>query len=94
MDFPFTVRLIPVTIPQYYYLSLLNKFIIAAIIICTILGFINYIGILKYSFKNKITLYNILIKHPNCKPLNYKLSFFDYILLAFDYNYYINKVGK
>jgi len=94
IDFPFKIRLFPVTIPQYYYLSLLNKFIIVCIVLCAILGFINYIGILKYSFKNKITLYNVLFENPNCKPLNYNLPFFDYILLAFDYNYYIKKVGK
>ena len=94
MDYPFTVRLIPVTIPQYYYLSLLNKFIIATIIICTILGFINYIGVLKYTYKNKITLYNILFNSPNCKPFKFGLGFFEYILLAFDYDYYIKHLGK
>jgi hypothetical protein len=94
MDYPFTIRLIPVTIPQYYYLSLLNKIIVVTIIICAILGFINYIGVLKYTYKNKITLYNILFNSPNCKPLKFGLGFFEYILLAFNYNYYIKKVSK
>jgi hypothetical protein len=94
IDFPFVVRLFPVTIPQYYYLSLLNKFIVVSIVLCGILGFFNYIGLLKYSFKNNITFYNIFFENPNCKPLNYDLGFFEYILLAFDYNYYIKKVGK
>ena len=94
IDYPFTLRLFKVTIPQYYYLSLLNKFIVLCIIICSILGFINYIGLLKYTYKNNITLYNILFENPNCKPLNFKLGFFDYILLAFDYKYYIKKFSK
>jgi hypothetical protein len=94
IDYPFILRLFPVTIPQYYYLSLLNKLIIVCIAICTILGFINYIGLLKYTFKNNITFYNILFENPNCKPLINKLGFFEYILLAFDYNYYIKKFGK
>lgn len=94
IDYPFIIRLFPVTISQYYYLSILNKIIIVCIFLCSVLGFINYIGLLKYTFKNKITIYNVLFENPNCKPLIYNLGFFEYILLAFDYNYYINKVGK
>jgi hypothetical protein len=94
MDYPFTIRLFAVSVNEYYYLSILNKIIIVLIIILTIIGFIQYYGLLKYTFDNKVTFYNIIFENPNCKPLNYKLTFFDYILLAFDYNYYINKLGK
>jgi len=86
------IRLFPVEPFQNFYLSLLNKFVILLLLILIIIGFINYIGILKYTFKNKITLYNLFIDDPTCKPLNYALSFTDYLLLAFNYNYYINKV--
>lgn len=86
------IRLFPVEPYQYYYISLLNKCILFLLIILIILGFINYIGQLKYTFKNKITLYNIFIKLPSCAPLNNNLSFIDYILLAFNYKYYIKKI--
>ena len=94
MDYPFTIRLFSVNLPEYYYLSTLIKIIVGLIILLIIIGFIQYYGLLKYTFDNKITFYNIIFENPNCKPLNYKLKFFDYILLAFDYNYYINKVDK
>ena len=94
MDYPFTIRLFAVNLPEYYYLSTLIKFIVVITIILIIIGFIQYYGLLKYTFDNNVTIYNIIFENPNCKPLNYKLTFFDYILLAFDYNYYINKVGK
>jgi len=87
-----TIHLFPVRVYQYYYLSLLNKFILVIIVLLVITGFINYIGLLKYTFKNKITLYNIFFETPTCEPLNYALSFSDYMLLAFNYNYYIKKV--
>jgi len=90
-DFP-RIRLFPVEPYQYFYISLLNKCIILLLIILVIMGFINYIGILKYTFKNDITLYNIFIEETRCESLNYALSFTDYILLAFNYNYYIKKV--
>ena len=47
---------------------------------------------LKYTYKNKVTLYNIFVQESKCNPLNYSLAFTDYILLAFNYNYYIKKV--
>jgi hypothetical protein len=94
MDYPFTVRLFAVNLSEYYYLSTLIKIIVGLIFILISIGFIQYYGLLKYTFDNKVTFYNIIFENPNCKPLNYKLTFFDYILLAFDYNYYINKVGK
>ena len=46
------------------------------------------------TYKNKITFYNVLFTNPNCKPLKFGLGFFEYILLAFDYNYYIKHLGK
>ena len=94
MDYPLTIRLFPVSVAEYYYLSTLIKIVIGLIFILISIGFIQYYGLLKYTFDNKVTFYNIIFENPNCKPLNYKLTFFDYILLAFDYNYYINKVGK
>lgn len=86
------VRLFPVEPYQYFYISVLNKCIIVLLVILVIIGFINYIGILKYTFKNDITLYNIFIEETRCESLNYALSFTDYMLLAFNYNYYIKKV--
>jgi len=94
IDYPYTFRLFPVTIPQYYYLSLLNKFIVVCIVLCTIIGFIHYVGLLKYTFKNNITFYNVLFEPPNCEKLKFGLGFFEYILLAFDYKYYIKKFNK
>ena len=90
-DFP-RVRLFAVEPYQYFYISLLNKFVILLLVILVIIGFINYIGILKYTFKNQVTLYNIFVEDTRCEPLNYALSFTDYMLLAFNYNYYIKKV--
>jgi len=90
-DFP-RVRLFAVEPYQYFYISLLNKFVILLLVILVIIGFINYIGILKYTFKNQVTLYNIFVEDTRCEPLNYALSFTDYMLLAFNYNYYIKKL--
>ena len=94
MDYPFEIRLFPVTLPEYYYISSLIKLVVFTIFVLVIIGFIQYYGLLKYTFKNKVTFDNIIFDNPNCKPLNYNLSFFDYILLAYNYDYYIKIVGK
>ena len=93
-DYPFIIKFLPVRVYQYYYLTMLIKIIIIIIIILIIFGFIHYLGLLKYTFNNNITLYNIFFGTPTCKPLNFNLTFFDYILLAFDYKYYIKKINK
>jgi len=90
-DFPIRVRLFKVEPEQFYYMTLFNHIIIALIIIIIIFGFVNYVGLLKYTYHNKIDLYNIFIPDSNCVPLNYGLGFFQYILLAMNYDYYIKK---
>jgi hypothetical protein len=90
-DVPFRIRLFKVEANQYYLLSYLNKIIIFLIIILVIFGFISYIGVLKYTSQNKIKLYNVLISNRECSSYYYGLTFFEYFLLAFNYNYYIKK---
>jgi hypothetical protein len=81
-DYP-RIRLFPVEPYQNFYISLLNKIILILLFILVIIGFINYIGILKYTYKNKISWYNIFVNESNCKPLDLSLAFMDYILLVF-----------
>ena len=90
-DFPIRIRVFKVKPEQFYYITLFNHIIIVSIIIIIIFGFVNYIGLLKYTYHNKIDMYNIFIHDSTCIPLKYGLGFFQYVLLAINYDYYIKK---
>ena len=91
-NFPIKIRLLKVEQIQYYYLNYLTYFTIVIILMLVMIGFINHLGLLKYVYKNKLNLYNLIVVDPSCAKLKYQYTFYQYVLLAINYNYYINKL--